>query len=240
MAKNTKKSLKQAKVKKKRWIHIFSPTYLGEKQIGETYLDEAENALGKTISVNLMHITGDIKNQNADVKFEVSDAKDNKLNTRLIRYTFSNSSIKRYVRRRMSRIDDSIVIMTKDNKKIRIKPFLLTRQKVSKSVQYNLRATLKEELIKLVKNADYDELFLKVIKYSIQKELKDKLNAIYPVKSLEIRILKEEKHHASKESQVGVKKVSKKLLNKDEEKKKKSAKEKTNEPAEEIDESLKE
>jgi small subunit ribosomal protein S3Ae len=188
-----KKSLKQIKVKKKKWYLIVTPKDMGETVIGETFLDEPELAMGRTVKVNLMQLTGDIKSQNIELRFEISEATESKLSTRIIGYYYAPSSIRRFVRRRMTRIDDSLVIMTEDGKKVRIKPFLLTRNKVTRIVEYTLRATQRKELFNFVRKTPYDALFLAIIKYQIQKEIREKLNKIYPIKSFEIRILEETK-----------------------------------------------
>jgi len=181
---------KQIKVKKKRWFSIICPKSLGEKFIGETYLGEASEAVGRTITTNLMQVTGDIKSQSSSITFVISGVKDNKLTTDFVGYQFSPSSIKRFVRRRMTRVDDSIMLSTKENVKVRIKPILLTRSKVSKSVEYSLRKQLKEELTRIVKQTPFEELIHNILKHRIQKDLKDKLSKVYPVRTLEIRVLK--------------------------------------------------
>lgn len=184
-----RKTLKQTKIKKKRWFMINSPKLMGEKPIGESYLSDINAAIGRNVTVNLMQLTGDMKNQSSSVKFEITGVQDNALVTKLCSYTFSPATIKRFVRRRMTRIDLSLLVNTKDNVAIRIKPFLLTRQKVSRSVEHALRAKLKEELIDLVKKTPYEELFNQVLKHRLQKELKTNLNKIYPIKNIQIRVL---------------------------------------------------
>lgn len=184
-----RKTLKQTKIKKKRWFTINSPKLMGEKPIGESYLSDINAAIGRNVTVNLMQLTGDMKNQSSSVKFEITGVIDNALVTKICSYTFSPATIKRFVRRRMTRIDLSLLVNTKDNIAIRIKPFLLTRQKVSRSVEHALRAKLKEELIDLVKKTPYEELFNQVLKHRLQKELKTNLNKIYPIKNIQIRVL---------------------------------------------------
>src|SRR3989344_7930214 len=113
MAKAEKKSAKQlAKLKKKRWFPILSPKMLGEKQIGESYLTEAEFSIGRSVKANLMQVTGDVKSQSSELKFEIIASREGKLETKLYGYYFSTSTIKRLVRRNMTRIDDSLIIST--------------------------------------------------------------------------------------------------------------------------------
>ncbi len=204
-----KKQTKQiVKLKKKKWVLIISPKNMGEHPIGETFVEDNSATIGRTVKVNLMQITGDIKSQTSEVKFEISGSKENKLETRVIGYYFSSSAIKRFMRRHMTRIDDSLVVMSKDDLKIRIKPFLLTKSKVSRSVEYSLRINLREELINFVRKTPYEQIFSMVIKYQIQKELREKLSKIYPIKNLEIRVLEEEKNKLIKLSEMPVKKVA--------------------------------
>ncbi len=194
------KTKKETIIKKKKWFPILSPALLGEKQIGETYLEEIEFAIGRKVAANLMQVTGDIKSQNSSMKFEVTEAKENRLLTKVVEYSYLSSSIKRLIRRRMTRIDDSIVAKTKDEKLVRIKPLLLTRSKVTRSVEKAVRASLRDEVITFVNSTPYEELFASIIKNRVQNDLKAKISKIYPVKALIIKSLHEETHHSAKES----------------------------------------
>lgn len=216
--------------KKKKWVKIVSPKFLGERELGETYLEEVSSAMGKTVSINLMKVTGDIKTQNCTVKFVVYETKDGLLRTKIVSYTYLPSSIKRMVRRRMNRVDDSIVVRTKDNVRIRIKPMLLTHGKASKSIEYALRAGMKQELISRIKKMNYEELFSSVIKNNIQMDIKSKLNTTHPIRMILIRALQLEKRETVKDTEVGKVKVSKKALSKQKEAEEKKPKKK--EPSE--------
>ena len=145
-----KKRVARQSVKKKKWFPIVSPKLLGEKPIGETYLEEPELAVGKTIKINLMQVTGEIKAQNVNSKYEIVEYRVNVLRTKITDYTYLTSSLKRLVRRRMTKVDDSLVIMTKDDVKVRIKPLVLTRGKVSKSLESAIRAAVRKLVIEAV------------------------------------------------------------------------------------------
>ena len=85
MATKAKKAARLS-TKKKKWFQILAPKFLGDKVIGESYLSEPTEAIKRTVKINLMQITGDIKTQNIGVKFEITDFKDNKLHTIIIGY----------------------------------------------------------------------------------------------------------------------------------------------------------
>jgi len=191
MAKNDKKKTRQAiKIKKKKWFTIVTPAFLGKKPIGESYLVDAEQAFGRVVEANLMNLTGDVRNQSSSMKFEITDFKDHVLNTKIISYEMSSSTIKRFVRRKMNKVDDSFTAVTKDGITIRIKPVLLTKGNVSRSIEYRLRAELKKDLIEYINKTPYVNIFDSVLKRKIQKDLKTKLTKLHPVRSVEVRVIK--------------------------------------------------
>jgi ribosomal protein S3AE len=100
--------------------------------------------------------------------------------------------LKRMVRRGSDYVEDSFVVNTKDTK-LRIKPFLITRRRVSRVVRRALREKAKEEIAEWAKNSSTEEIFKDVLKGKIQKELSIKLKKIYPLSVCEIRVLKVEK-----------------------------------------------
>src|SRR6056297_926667 len=100
--------------------------------------------------------------------------------------------LKRMVRRGTNYVEDSFSTECEDAQ-IRLKPFLVTRKKVSRAVRKALRNKTKEELVEWTKNENSEKLFEDIIKNKIQKELSVKLKKIYPLSLCEIRVIKVEK-----------------------------------------------
>ena len=94
--------------------------------------------------------------------------------------------IRRMMRKGTNYVEDSFSAKCKDAV-LRIKPFLITRKKVSRSVIKALREKAKEELINYVKTRDVKTLFDEIMKNKIQKFLSLKLKKIYPLSLCEIR-----------------------------------------------------
>ena len=103
-----------------------------------------------------------------------------------------SSFLKRMVRKGTNYVEDSFSTECKDGQ-VRIKPFLVTRRKVSRAVRKALRDKTKEELISYAKDKTTETLFKDLLKNSIQKPLSLKLKKIYPLSVCEIRVLKIEK-----------------------------------------------
>lgn len=96
--------------------------------------------------------------------------------------------LKRAVRKGTNYVEDSFLIDCKDEQ-LRIKPFLITRRKVSRAVRNALRNKAREELTAYVKDKTAEIIFDDVLKNKLQKILSLKLKKIYPLSLCEIRIL---------------------------------------------------
>ena len=99
--------------------------------------------------------------------------------------------LKRLARKGTSYVEDSFSTDC-ENAKIKIKPFLITRKKVSRRVRKALREKARQELINYVKTKKSEDLFDEVLKNQLQKPLSLKLKKIYPLSVCEIRVLKVE------------------------------------------------
>ncbi len=96
--------------------------------------------------------------------------------------------LKRMVRKGTNYVEDSFSTPCADGE-LRIKPFLVTRRKVSRAVRKALREKAREELIDYVKDKPSDYLFNEIIKNQLQKYLSVRLKKIYPLSLCEIRVL---------------------------------------------------
>lgn len=196
MAKKRNITQSGGKVKKKKWYTIIAPDLFNKKKIGECPVSDSENLIGKSVKVNLMFLLGEIKKQNINMKFLVQEVKENVGYTIPTYFELSSSIVKKLVRRKKNRLDDSIILQTKDNKKVRIKPFVLTRNRIKGLHETDVRNLIRANLNKIVANTDYMTLFKDVINYSLQKKLKEPINKIVPIKNCDVRVLKLEKDTA--------------------------------------------
>lgn len=108
--------------------------------------------------------------------------------------------LRRAVRKGTNYIEDSFSTNCK-NAQIRIKPFLISRKKVSRAVRKALRNKAREELIAYAKDKTTEKIFEEIIKNQMQRPLSLKLKKIYPLALCEIRVLKIEKELESTKSE---------------------------------------
>lgn len=174
---------------KKKWYEILSSKHFNNQVIGETLANEDKNIIGRIIDINLGSLTKDPKLQNIKIKFKITEVKENKAYTEFKGYELVSNYLKRIIRGGRSRIDDSFLINTNDNVKMRIKPLILTKYKTQRGVLTGLRELIKKEFQEYAKKENFDKLISDAVSKRIHRELREKLNKIYPISILEIRIM---------------------------------------------------
>ena len=96
------------------------------------------------------------------------------------------SYVKRLVRKGTSWVEDSFQVKAKD-KLMRIKPLLVTRKKVSRSIKKHLREKCRELIEKFVTKSTARDVFNAIITGVLQKSMSKELKRIYPLAVCEIR-----------------------------------------------------
>jgi len=171
--------------KKKRFFDVEIPLINRQTHL---YAYDIEDLDGKFIKYDLTRM---LKGKNTLLQLKVS-VKDDKAIANPISLELLPYFIRRMVRKGTNYIEDSFSVECKDGK-VRVKPFMISRKKVSRAVRKALREKAREELIKYVKDKESEKLFDEVLKNQIQKPLSLKLKKIYPLSLCEIRVLKVEK-----------------------------------------------
>ena len=141
-----KKKVSRIKTKKKIWHKIIAPALFGKKEIGETYLTSAEQAIGRPLKVNLKDLSGNVKDQNVYISFKIIKWQGATLETKATGYELTPAFVKRIVRKNCNRLDDYFTFTTKDGKKLVLKTLMLTLNKVPRSTRTHLKNKLKEYL----------------------------------------------------------------------------------------------
>jgi ribosomal protein S3AE len=174
----------QAK-KRKKFFDVEIPLLKKETPLYAFDIKELE---GRTISYDLTRM---LRGKNALIKLKVI-ADGEKMTTIPIEIKLLPYFLRKMVRKGTNYVEDSFSANCSDAK-LKIKPFLVTRRKVSRAVRKALREKAREELINEVKDKTTDTIFKSVLNGLLQKQLSLRLKKIYPLSLCEIRILTVEK-----------------------------------------------
>jgi len=145
-------------------------------------LGDASTLAGKTIKMDL---TRKLRGKSLEVVFKIYDK--NGLYGMPKQLNLMKYFIIRVMRNRISYVEDSFETQCKDVK-VTIKPFLITRKRVSRAIRNNLRKTCKEFIINYVKEKSYLQLCEELLSGQLQHEMLPKLKKVYPLSFSDLRV----------------------------------------------------
>ena len=181
---------KYAEWNKKIWYEIIAPQEIfNEMVIGETPAYKPDQVIGRTVDVNLAFLTGNFRQQNMKVIFQIYKVSGLKAFSDIKEVALYDAYVRRIVRKGTSRVDDSFEVNTKDNITVRVKPLVVTRYRAHYRQKSEIRKKYKEFLMNKIPELTYKELVEKVINKELQSEAFPILNKIFPVQHVEIRRL---------------------------------------------------
>jgi small subunit ribosomal protein S3Ae len=198
VAKADKKKTSKIKVKKKAWFKVLAPASFAKKEFGESYLQSPEQAVGRKLKSSLRDLTGNAKDQNVSVDFQITDANQNILNTKIIGMKLANTYVKRVVKKNTDRVDDFFVIESKDKQQIVLKTLMITLHKTTRSVKSELRSRLGALIREDLSKNTFEAYISSILHHKLQGSYKRKLAKVYPLREVAFRVvfLKEKGHQA--------------------------------------------
>lgn len=153
------------------------------------YVESLEEAEGKVIKLDTTRI---LKGKSSESKLKILKDKDGNLVAKFFNFKILPFYMKRVVRKGTNYVEDSFLVEVK-NAQLRVKPFLLTRKKVHRSVRKALRNKAKELIFDFFKTKTREQVFNSIFRGEIQKYLNTKLRKIYPLAFCDIRVIEVKK-----------------------------------------------
>ena len=172
--------IKKKKNVQKQFFEVKAPLTSTKIMLYAGSSDELE---GRTVKLDM---SKNLRGKNLELVLRVK-----KTNEGLEAHPISSRLVSAYMRRMVRKgtdyVEDSFTTNCKDYSLI-VKPFLITRKKVSRAVRNELRKSTQEHLKGIMTPKTSLELFNDIMIGKIQKELSLKLKKIYPLALCEIRI----------------------------------------------------
>src|SRR3989344_106665 len=147
------------------------------------YAGTPEDLNGKVVKLDL---TKSLRGKSLELKMKVK-LEGEKLEAEPISAGLVSSYIRKMMRRGTDYVEDSFEAKCRDVK-VRVKPFFITRKRVSRPVRNVLRETAKKFLEGYLKTRTAREIFSEIMANKLQKQLALKLKKIYPLALCEIRM----------------------------------------------------
>jgi ribosomal protein S3AE len=171
-------------VKKKLW-NVEIPLLNSNIELSAFELNQLDK---KTIKIDLTRM---LHGKNMEATFLIS-IKDNKASANLKKMALFPFYIQRAIRKGISYVEGSFPCVCGEYN-LRIKPFLITRKEVHRSVRNALRTKAHELIKEYCEKNQPDDVFSSILSGKMQKDLSLKLKKIYPLAFCEIRALEVKK-----------------------------------------------
>jgi len=168
-----------AKIIKKKFFEVDVPM-IGEKH---SILAGALEEINK--KVMRIDVTRKLKGKSLDMIFKIV-VENGKAIGIPVKMTLMPFFVKHMMHTGVDYVEDSIMAETKDSQVV-IKPFLITRKRVSRAVRRTLRNSARNWLVDYLKTKTDDDVFQDVLSNQLQKPLSLKLKKIYPLAICEIK-----------------------------------------------------
>ncbi|MFP4117868.1 MAG: hypothetical protein ACLFTR_03000 [Candidatus Woesearchaeota archaeon] len=189
---------------KKSWYKIVAPKVLNDVEVGETQAISPDAIVGRTIKSSLMSLNRSFRKQNVTVTLKVKEVKEKTGICDIQSYVMNPSGVKRLVKRRRDKIDDSFVCKTKDGKLVRVKPMILTRSNTSNPTLSAMRHVMRYAFMSKILNLSYGQFIEEVLNDKIVKNVKKLVSYIYPVRMVSVRAFKLEENPKVKSTRLTV------------------------------------
>jgi len=174
---------KQTKVitKRKKFQEVEIPIINSNVEIIGNSLEELKDKLLK------LDLTRQLRGKSLEAVFKIS-IMNNKLIANPVKIKLMPYFIRRMIRKRISYVEDSFLAKSQDSLII-VKPFLITRKRVSRAVRKALRNRARNWLEDYLSQKTDSEIFNDIFSNKLQKPLSLVLKKTYPLSLCEIRIL---------------------------------------------------
>lgn len=171
-------------VEKKKFYKIEVP--LMNRQI-ELFGSSLSSFNNQAVRLDLTRM---LRGKSIEVVFKINATND-KAVAIPIKLTLLGFFIRRMMRTGIDYVEDSFSADCK-GEKLKIKPFLITRKKVSRKVRKALRDTAREYITAYIKDKSFEDAIEEIISNKLQKSLSLKLKKVYPLALCEIRMIYKE------------------------------------------------
>lgn len=189
MAQKQRAAAKKVKDKwrAKEWYKLFAPEMFSNMQLGETPADSADGVLGRITEATVQDLTGDFSKMHIKIKFKVNDVRGLDAHTMFFGHDLTSDYVRRLTRRKRTKTDAVVDVLTKDGWEIRVKPMAVSEQRIQASQETGVRAIMAEEVKKAASEVTIGEFVRMLIMGELSKRISDASKVIVPIKRIEIR-----------------------------------------------------
>ena len=176
------------KWKSKRWYTIRAPRHpWAFKVIGETIAENEAMLIGRNYEILQNELDGDFSKMHVKVQFRITSVVGGDALTEYIGHEMLKDHIRRQVRRDRGKVDDTVDIVTEDGFYVRVKPLLISRNRIKGSQKQEMRTLAREVILKTGATTTWIDLQKSSLDGTLEAKIREAVSKIQPVRGVMIR-----------------------------------------------------
>ncbi len=176
------------KWKSKRWYTIRAPRHpWAFKVIGETIAEDESMLIGRNYEILQNELDGDFSKMHVKVQFRIAGVVGGDALTEYIGHEMLKDHIRRQVRRDRGKVDDTVDIVTEDGFYVRVKPLLISRNRIKGSQKQEMRTLAREVILKTGATSTWIDLQKSSLDGTLEAKIREAVSKIQPVRGVMIR-----------------------------------------------------
>ncbi len=172
--------------KAKKWYRVHVPESFGKTEIGDTITADPENLMGRVMTATLAEVVQDYSKSHIKMKFRINNVAGESAYTEFVGHEVTRDYLRSLVKRRTSRIDTIIPVITKDGKKLRLTTVCLTLSRAEQSQIHAIRLAIMQQIAARAAENDFETMVKDIMSGDLSRDLFKAVKTIYPVRRVEI------------------------------------------------------
>ncbi|MEA4977118.1 MAG: 30S ribosomal protein S3ae [Methanomassiliicoccaceae archaeon] len=175
------------KWKAKEWYKVRAPRMFNEVEIGDTPSADPEYLIGRTSEVTVQDLTGDFSKMHIKLKFKITEVDGYDAKTVFTGQDLTVDYVRRLTRRKKTKTDHVVDIVTKDGFGMRIKTMSIADNRIQTSQEEAMRRIIGETIVQMGKEMTIADIIKSVISGDMAKTVARACRVVIPIKRIEIR-----------------------------------------------------
>ena len=159
----------------------------GRVPFGETVANDPERVVGRIVETTLGDLTNNFSKQNTKLKFRIDRVAGDSAYTKFLGHEMTTDYVRSLVKRRTSRIDSIVDVITTDGYHVRVKPSCFTVKRARANQVKSIRELSKRVVLERSKSLDLNQLVQEAVGGKISLDIYKEAKAIYPLRRVEVR-----------------------------------------------------
>lgn len=171
----------------KDWFTIVAPSYFGGTELGAVPSDDAPRLVGRVVDATLYDLTNDFAHQYLKMSFQVSEVEGKTARTIFKGHEYSRDYLRSLVRRKTTRIDTILSVVTKDGFHVRVAVCAFTLTRIRTTQEHAIRAIMTRIVEEKAKVLTFDQFVQEVVLGKIASDVYNEAKRVAPMRHAGIR-----------------------------------------------------